>query len=235
MICGLSMITDTEIAQEPMLQDRTVRSNAPSPSSRYSKPPAASSPILLPNQPPPSKLKSRTVVMPMISYLSSPGIYPQPHVQPRASATHAPPLPVAFRWRCCRSGCLTTNKLHTSTHFTRLSHVHGLQDTVYWTPSYRLDRCSDCQHQACKICLLLEVEGQSEWKAAEAEVDFDKTGQLGIWRRIGYWGEGRRFGVVDEMKDRARDDVEQRRDMRERRRYIVKSLETADRVGQDWI
>ena len=46
-------------------------------------------------------------------------------------------------------------------------------------------------------------------------------------------GEGRRFGVVDEMKDRARDDVEQRRDMRERRRYIIKSLETADRVDQD--
>lgn len=218
-----------------MLQDRTVGSNAPSSSSRYSKPSAAPSPILLPNQPPLSKLKSRTVVMPMISYLSFAGIYPQAHVQPRASATHAPPLPVAFRWRCCRSGCLTTNKLHTSTHFTRLSHVRGLQDTAYWTSSYRLDRCSDCQHQACEICLLLEVEGHGEWKAAEAEVGFDETGGLGIWRRIGYWGEVRRFGIMDEMEDRARDDVEQRRDTIERRRDIVESLETADRVDQNWI
>lgn len=201
-----------------MHQNRTVRSTAPSPSSprsitsTFSIP---SSPILfLP------KATLRTVATPRIAQPPSPNAHLTHHSQPCASATHTPPLPLMFLWRCCRSDCRTSNTHFTTTHFTRLHHVRGRLERWTWAPSYRKDSCQECNHAACETCLLLQVEGHSEWKGAEVESEFGQTGDVGVWRRIGFWDEGRRFGGTDGQSKVGYDDV-------------VRDLESDERVDLD--
>ena len=175
-----------------MPQDRTTRSNAPSPSSRYSVPSVhtlLSSPILFLPKPQSRNIISHTVNVPRLSQPPSPSTHPLQSSQPRASATHNPSLPLIFHWRCCLSGCSTKNTHFTAIHFTRLR-VRRLLDMWYWTPSYRVSKCRECQHQACEMCILLQVKGESEWKGEKLESGFRETGDVGVWKRIGIWGEG---------------------------------------------
>lgn len=202
-----------------MPQDRITRSAAPSPSNRRSVP----SPLSVPSSPIIfcSKATARQLATPKVSKASSPNARLTPLSQPRASTVHNPPLPLIFLWRCCRSDCRANNHFFTKTHFTRLRHVRGLVDTWSWAPSYRTDKCQECKHEACEICLLLQVEGESEWKGAEAENDFGETGDVGVWRRVGFWGEGRRFGIIENQSKVRYNDV-------------VRDLESNERVGQHW-
>jgi hypothetical protein len=201
-----------------MPQNRSTRSGAPSPSSRRS---AASVHM--------SSLNLRTpeVVLPIIHVPKlrrppSPNVRLTPLSQPRASANHDPPLPVTFHWSCCRSDCRHRNTFFTGTHFTRIRHVRGLEDSWSWAPSYRVAKCQACSHAVCEQCALLQVTGQSEWKGAEIEEDFVETGDVGVWRRIGIWGEGKRFGISEWQ---GRGEYED----------IVRELETSDRIGRDWV
>lgn len=199
-----------------MTQDRTIRSNAPSPSSRYSQPSAptrSSSPILFLPKPQSPNFVLPTVSVPNIPKPASPNAHLSPSSRPHAPAIHTPALPLTFHWRCCRSGCRANNIVCTTTHFTHLL-ICDSHDIWYRAPSYRLDKCSDCQHRPCEWCLLLQVEGQSEWRGSERE-----TGLVGVWRRIGMWKEGRHFGDMD-------DKV--------RKEDVMRGLKTEDRVDQRW-
>jgi hypothetical protein len=120
------------------------------------------------------------IIVPGLLHSSSPSAHLRLHAQSHASATHGPYLPLTFQWRCCCSGCLNNNSVSTTTPFAYLRHARELKDTWYWAPSYRLDKCSECQHQACEICLMLQTEGHIERQSAEAEENFEKTGDVGI-------------------------------------------------------
>jgi hypothetical protein len=76
--------------------------------------------------------------------------------------------------------------------------------------------------------VLLEVCGESEWKGVEAEGNFEKTGDVGMWRRIGIWGKEWRFGSTGAVERNELEGTVKYRD-------VVRSLETADRVDGDWI
>ena len=202
-----------------MMLDRTVRSNAPSPSSRYSQPSgltrATNLNFILPTPGIPDMV-SRTVFVPKIPHSSSPDAHLSSCSRPYASATHRPALPLTFHWRCCRAGCRANNAVVTSTHFTQLHHISLPGERRYCAPSYRLSKCAECEHQACEYCLLLQVEGQSEWRGSDSETD-----PVGVWLRIGMWEQGRQFGGNVQQEAIRREDV-------------VKGLETEERVDQRW-
>lgn len=143
-----------------------VRSNTPSPSSRYSQ---LSAPIKAadstPVFPKPQilNLVSRAVPGPKIPRPPPTNAHSTSLPQPRASVTHYPPLLLTSHWRCRRTGCGANNAVVTSTHFTQLRHKSAPRGMMYWVPSYRLSYCVECEHQACEWCLLRQVESQAHW------------------------------------------------------------------------
>lgn len=205
------------VQQVSMPQDRTAHSTTPSPPNRRltaSNLETPSSPVLFFQT-----TRKRIVAVPKLQNSPSPNAHLAPHSLPRASAVHTPPLPLKFLWRCCRLGCGQKNVYSTSTHFKFLRHVRGPINNWSCVPSYRTDRCQGCEHEACAICLLLQVEGNSEWKGVKFEKEFGETGDVGVWRRIGIWGEGRRFGIIEEQGKARHNDV-------------LKDLESNGRVDQ---
>ena len=202
-----------------MRLDRAVRSNAPSPSSRYSQlsafTQAPGSNLIFPKPRIPD-LVSRRVFVPKIPQPSSFDGDMSCCTRSHASATHDPSLPLIFHWRCCRAGCRANNAVVTSTHFTQLRHISAPRGKRYWAPSYRLSKCIECENRACEWCLLLQVEGQSEWRGSDSETD-----SVGVWLRIGMWEWGRQFG--GNLQEAATG-----------REVVVRKLETEDRVDQRW-
>ena len=134
-------------------------------------------------------LVSRAVSVPKIPRPPPPDAHSTLFSQARASATHYPPLPLTFHWRCCQASCGANNAVVTSTHFTQLRHHSASRGVMYWAPSYRLSDCVECEHRACEWCLLLQVESQSDRTSLK-----DETDPVGVWHRIGIWEQGRQFG-----------------------------------------
>lgn len=159
--------------------DRAIRSNAPSSSSRYSRPSALTQApsfnVIVP-KPRIRDLVSRKMSNPKIRQSPSFDGDMSPCSRPCTSATHYPLLPLTFHWRCCLPGCRANNAVLTSTHFTHLCHINAPGDKRSRMPSYRLSRCTECEHRACDWCLLLRVQGESEWRASDSEND-----HIGVW------------------------------------------------------
>jgi hypothetical protein len=166
-----------------MTLDRAVRSNAHSPSSRYSQlsalTKAPDSNLVFPKPRIPD-LVSGTVLVPRIPQSCPSDANLSSCTRLRASATHCPPLRTTFHWRCCRAGCRANNAVVTSTHFTQLHHISLPGDRRYGAPIYRLSKCAECEHRACEYCLLLQVKGHSEWSGSDRETD-----SADAWLRIG--------------------------------------------------
>lgn len=165
-----------------MSQNRSYRSNAPSASPHHSVTLPAWSQILFPNNQPSFRSPNSQTLQPTTSP-------PEPSHQPSlntASATHHPPLPVIFHWRCCDIDCNSKNEYHTTVHFTRSAFSGS------YVPGYHLDHCRGCGQLACEKCMFLQVEAVSEGES-EGKSDGEK-GNDDVWERIGIWGDGRGRG-----------------------------------------
>ncbi|KAF2678828.1 hypothetical protein K458DRAFT_394472 [Lentithecium fluviatile CBS 122367] len=133
--------------------------------------------------------------------LSSPNDAPTPRRRRRAFPIPYPPKPLIFKWRCCQPWCdnsrppasntlpinvnTRANTTHTTVHFkwvwTRLGDEGD--EACIWQPGYREEKCSRCSHPACSDCLLVNVDGWTEWRGESGE---SATGK-GIWARLGIW------------------------------------------------
>jgi hypothetical protein len=174
--------------------------------------------------PPPAHRRSN-------SYPANPYI-PPPGQKRRAFAIPSPPTPLIFKWRCCQPRCdnsphpdengvqinvnTSFNTTHTITHFKWVLTCVGCEgnDTYIWQPGFRDEECSKCSHRACSDCMLLHVEGCTEWRGHTDEPAMGR----GIWARLGIW-DAEESGLALREDDREAPQVF-RRQMRRWSRVI---------------